>query len=108
MGHWWPLPGALVLGKGGCLWGIILSHFRCANEETEGSSVRSLLLHSRRTRASGDWIWQLGVGSGGAGHSPSRRQPSLCDRWGLLCSRCCGIESSVISACWCVVSTVGV
>src|SRR3712207_115478 len=108
MGRWWPQPGALVLGKGGRLWGIILTYFRCANEETANSSIRSLLLHSRRTRASGDWIWELGVGSFGAGHSPSCGQPSLCDRGRVLCSRCCGIESSVICPCWFVVSTVAI
>src|SRR5215211_707648 len=108
MGRWWAHRGTLVLGMGGHLWGIILAHFRCATEETESSSVRSLLLHSRRTRASGDWIRELGVGSGGAGHRPSCGQPPLCDRWGVLCSGCCGIESSVISAWWFVVITVAV
>src|SRR5215211_1067682 len=108
MGRCWPHRGTLVPGMGGRLWGIILTHFRCANEEPASSSLRSHLLYSRRTRASGDWIGELGVGNGGAGHSPSCRQPSLCDRWGVLCSGCCGIESSFISACWFVVSTVGV
>src|SRR5215208_6169343 len=108
MGRWWPHRSALVLGMGGRLWGIILTHFRCANGETASSSIRSLLLYSRRTRASGDRVWELGVGHGGAGHSPSCGQPPLCDRWRVLCSGCCCIESGVISPSWFVVSTVAV
>src|ERR671913_232531 len=108
MGRWWPQRGALVLGKGGRLWGIILTYFRRANEEPASPTLRGLLLYSRRTRASGDWIWELGVGSGGTGHPPSCGQPPLRDRWGVLSSGCCGIENSVIPACWFVVSTVAV
>src|SRR5215212_11141357 len=75
MGRWWPHRGTIIGWKGGRLWGIILARFRRANEETASSSICSLLLYSRRTRASGDWIWELGVGHGGAGHSPSCGQP---------------------------------
>src|SRR5215208_4096668 len=75
MGRWWPHRGTIIGWKGGRLWGIILARFRCANEETASSSIRRHLLYSCRTRAGGDWIWELGVGHGGAGHSPPCGQP---------------------------------
>src|ERR671910_3691839 len=103
MGRWWPHRGALVLGTGGRLWGIVLAHFRCALEEAASSRLRSLLLYSSRTRATRNWIWELDVGCDGAGHSPSCRQPALRDRWWVLPSGCCGVQSCVVaSRNWCV------
>src|SRR3712207_4435947 len=98
MGSWWPHRGTLVLGTGGRLWGIILAHFRCANEEAASSAIRSLLLCSRRTRATRNWIWELDVGCGGAGHSPSCRQPSLCACWRGLHYGCCSVQSCVVAS----------
>ena len=50
LGHYsCPLPSCLMRSRG-------------------TTSIRSLLLYSRRTRVSGDWIRELDVGSGGADH----------------------------------------
>jgi hypothetical protein len=52
----------------------------------------------------GNWAW---AAAAPAIDLPAGNPP-LCDRWRVLCSGCCGIEGSVISPCWFVVTTVAV